>query len=386
MRRLRDLSPALATALLLGNSVTAAPAQDSFVNFETPHVHPLERSSGGLLLAVNTADAVLEVFDATGAEPVALAAVPVGYDPVSVRARTATEVWVVNHLSDSVSVVDLNSLNVVATLPTDDEPCDVVFAGSPERAFVSCSQANSVLVFDPLSLATAPTRIESEAEDPRALAVSPEGAKVYAAVFESGNAWLVGGIATLMIVLASVEAVRRAGRTYAGVRRDVFLSLLVAAASSMLFVTTLILHTDPWWTPRYLIPLLGMVLGNGLTGISLGLERCLAAFEEERPGIELWISAGARPWEAARPVASRSLKAGLIPILNAMSVAGMVTIPGMMTGQILGGTEPGMAARYQILVMFLIAGATVAGTTGVVLLAVRALFDERGRLLRSKPR
>jgi len=205
-------------------------------------------------------------------------------------------------------------------------------------------------------------------------------------VFESGNAWLVGGIATLMIVLASVEAVRRAGRTYAGVRRDVFLSLLVAAASSMLFVTTLILHTDPWWTPRYLIPLLGMVLGNGLTGISLGLERCLAAFEEERPGIELWISAGARPWEAARPVASRSLKAGLIPILNAMSVAGMVTIPGMMTGQILGGTEPGMAARYQILVMFLIAGATVAGTTGVVLLAVRALFDERGRLLRSTPR
>jgi len=194
MRRLRDLSPALATALLLGNSVTAAPAQDSFVNFETPHVHPLELTSGGLLLAVNTADAVLEVFDATGAEPVALAAVPVGYDPVSVRARTATEVWVVNHLSDSVSVVDLNSLNVVATLPTDDEPCDVVFAGSPERAFVSCSQANSVLVFDPLSLATAPTRIEIEAEDPRALAVSPDGAKVYAAIFESGNAsTLLGG-------------------------------------------------------------------------------------------------------------------------------------------------------------------------------------------------
>jgi putative ABC transport system permease protein len=202
-------------------------------------------------------------------------------------------------------------------------------------------------------------------------------------VFEAANPWLVGGICGLMTVLAAHEGVRRAGRSYRGARRDVFLSLLVAAAVTMVFATTLILHTDPWWTPRYLIPLLGMVLGNGLTGISLGLERCLSSFDEERPVLELWISSGAHPWEAARPTASKALRAGLIPILNAMSVAGMVTIPGMMTGQILGGTEPGMAARYQILVMFLIAGATAAGTTGVVLLAVRAMFDEGGRIRRS---
>lgn len=199
-------------------------------------------------------------------------------------------------------------------------------------------------------------------------------------VFQSGNPWLVGGIALLMIVLAAWEAVKRAGRHYAGIRRDVFLSLLVSAGLSMLFVTVSVLHVEPWWAPRYLIPLLGMVLGNGLTGISLGLERCLTSFHDDRRTVELWISLGARPWEAARPTAARSLRAGLIPILNSMSVAGMVTIPGMMTGQILGGTEPGMAARYQILVMFLIAGATAAGTTGVVLLAVRALFDSRGRL------
>ena len=201
-------------------------------------------------------------------------------------------------------------------------------------------------------------------------------------VFEAGNPWLVAGIALLMIVLASHEAVRRAGRSYRGVRRDVFLSLIFSAGLSMLFVTTLVLETDPWWTPRYLIPLLGMVLGNGLTGISLGLERCLSSFDEDRATVELWISSGARPWEAARPLAAKALRAGLVPILNSMSVAGMVTIPGMMTGQILGGTEPSLAARYQILVMFLIAGATAAGTTGVVLFSVRALFDEEGRLRR----
>jgi putative ABC transport system permease protein len=202
-------------------------------------------------------------------------------------------------------------------------------------------------------------------------------------VFEAGNVWLVVVMGTLMILMASYEAVKRAGRRYRGVHRDVFTSLLLSASASMLFVSLLVLQTDPWWAPRYLIPLLGMVLGNSLTGVSIGLERCLSSFDEDRPAIELWIAAGAHPWEAARPTAARSLRSGLIPILNAMSVAGMVTIPGMMTGQILGGTEPGMAARYQILVMFLIAGATAAGTTGVVLLAVRAMFDEGGRIKRS---
>jgi len=201
-------------------------------------------------------------------------------------------------------------------------------------------------------------------------------------VFESERLWLVLAIGLGMVVLASVEAVRRAGRSYPSVRRDAFLSLLLAAAVSLLFVTGLVLRVEPWWEPRYLIPLLGMVLGNSLTGVSLGLERCLASFEEERDAIELRLAAGAGTWEASRPTAAKALRAGLIPILNAMSVAGMVTIPGMMTGQILGGTEPGLAARYQILVMFLIAGATAAGTTGVVLFAVRARFDDQSRLLR----
>ncbi len=201
-------------------------------------------------------------------------------------------------------------------------------------------------------------------------------------VFDGERLWLVLAIGLGMVVLASVEAVRRAGRGYPGVRRDAFLSLLLAAAVSLLFVTGFVLQVEPWWTPRYLIPLLGMVLGNSLTGVSLGLERCLTSFEEERDAIELRLAAGAGTWEASRPTAAKALRAGLIPILNAMSVAGMVTIPGMMTGQILGGTEPGLAARYQILVMFLIASATAAGTTGVVLLAVRARFDAQSRLLR----
>ena len=189
----------LAALLPLAATALPASAQGDFVNWESPHVHPLDLTpNGARLLAVNTADDRLEVFDAQGADLVRLPAIPVGLDPVTVRARTNTEAWVVCHVSDSVAVVDLPSGRVLATLETDDEPADVVFAGTPQRAFVSCSQANSVLVFDPSDLSVAPTRIEIDAEEPRALAVSAAGDEVYAAVFESGNqSTILGGGSTM---------------------------------------------------------------------------------------------------------------------------------------------------------------------------------------------
>ena len=170
------------------------PEGSNFVNFETPHVHPLDRTPDGqTLLAVNTAANRIEVFAMGSGLPVAAGSVRVGLDPLTVRARTSTEAWVVNHISDTISIVDLTSMNVVATLKTADEPCDVVFAGSPQRAYVSCAQANAVQVFDPANLAAAPVTVPINGERPRALAVSPDGATVYVAIFESGNATTVLG-------------------------------------------------------------------------------------------------------------------------------------------------------------------------------------------------
>ena len=180
---------------------STAVAQSPFVNWESAHVHPLDLTPDGTkLLAVNTADARLLVYDVTGASLVLLSEIPVGVDPVSVRARSNTSAWVVNQVSDSVSVVDLLSGNVVATLRTADEPADVVFAGAPERAFVSCGGANKLLVFDPANLATAPTEIAILGDQPRALARSLDGTKVYVAIFESGNhSTVLGGGATMNI-------------------------------------------------------------------------------------------------------------------------------------------------------------------------------------------
>src|SRR6185436_15953868 len=151
-----------------------------------------------LLLAVNLPDDRLEVFSLASGSPVHAASIPVGLDPVSVRARSNTQAWVVNHVSDSVSIVDLQSGQVIQTLLTDDEPCDVVFAGSPLRAFVSCSQANTIDVFDPSQRGAPPLRVSIDGEDPRELALSPAGDKIYAAIFESGNRTTIipsGGVA-----------------------------------------------------------------------------------------------------------------------------------------------------------------------------------------------
>lgn len=175
---------ALAAAAGLATGVCA---QTGFTNWESPHVSPITLTpSGQTMLAVNTADARLEIFSLATGAPVRTLSIGVGLDPVSVRARSETEAWVVNHISDSVSIVDLVTGRVKQTLLTGDEPSDVVFANG--KAFVSLSQQNRVAVYDLGNLGAAPVLVTIQGEEPRALAVSADGSRVYVAIFESGNA------------------------------------------------------------------------------------------------------------------------------------------------------------------------------------------------------
>jgi len=205
-------------AALVACLTLALPAlaqEDPYYNFEAGHVRPLALSPNGqLLFAVNTPDGTLEIFDVLGNGNLEWAgAVQVGLEPVAVAARTNDEVWVVNHLSDSVSIVDLSGVKprVVRTLLVGDEPRDIVFAGSSgDRAFITTAHRGqntgnpdgdfdvegigradiwafhatalgSSLEGDPLSVITV------FADKPRALAVSNDGSRVYAAAFRSGN-------------------------------------------------------------------------------------------------------------------------------------------------------------------------------------------------------
>lgn len=161
----------------------------NFVNFEGAQTNPIRLSPDGTrLFAVNTPDARLSVFDlTTPSAPQLLSEIPVGIEPVSVNPRTNDEAWVVNQVSDSISIVSVATGVVVDTLQVKDEPADVVFAGTERKlAFVSVSRSNQVRVFDAASR-TEVARIALEGENPRALAVSPDGSRVYVAFALSGN-------------------------------------------------------------------------------------------------------------------------------------------------------------------------------------------------------
>jgi putative ABC transport system permease protein len=143
----------------------------------------------------------------------------------------------------------------------------------------------------------------------------------------------------------------------------------------------LVLRVRPWYDPRYFLPMLGMILGNSLNGIAIAIDRFNEELIVKRDAVDARLALGATRWEAARPSVVTAVRIGLIPIINSMMVVGIVNIPGMMTGQLLGGVAPMQAVRYQIVMMFFITATTTLGTIGVVILGYRKLFDHRHRFL-----
>ncbi|HEY6361080.1 MAG TPA: beta-propeller fold lactonase family protein [Vicinamibacterales bacterium] len=180
---------AVAVVIALPRSVTTVEGQSfEFTNFEGAQTNPLRLSPDGTrLFAVNTSNGSLSVFDISEpAFPVLRGEIPVGLEPVSVNPRSNDEAWVVNQVSDSVSVVSVSRGLVVDTLFTGDEPMDVVFAGE-NQAYVSVSRSNAIAVFDTDTRALI-RFLPVFGGNPRALAVSRDGTTVYAAFALSGNA------------------------------------------------------------------------------------------------------------------------------------------------------------------------------------------------------
>ncbi|HHZ88480.1 MAG TPA: iron export ABC transporter permease subunit FetB [Chromatiaceae bacterium] len=158
------------------------------------------------------------------------------------------------------------------------------------------------------------------------------------------------------------------------------LSMFVSSFSIALIALTTMIQVEPWYTPQYLIPLLGMLLGNTMNGIAISLDRLTHGVATQYREIEAQLALGHRWHHAITTLRRDSLRSGLIPIINAMTTAGIVSLPGMMTGQILGGSPPMEAAKYQILILFLIAAGSGFGSVTAVWLASRRLFDDRERL------
>lgn len=195
--------------------------------------------------------------------------------------------------------------------------------------------------------------------------------------------YLVAGLMLAMTLIAGAASVRRTQRRY----RGIWLNSLISMWASSWVITAIalvgIIRVDPW-VPQYAIPLLGMILGNTLNGISLGLDRLGEELDGKRDQVETLLALGATRWEAARMPIQQAVRTGMIPMINSMMVVGLVSLPGMMTGQLLAGVAPVQAVGYQIVILFLIAAGTALGTVSIVLLSYRQLFNRDHQFLASR--
>ena len=157
-------------------------------------------------------------------------------------------------------------------------------------------------------------------------------------------------------------------------------AVAVATFLTAILALTTAIRPQPWYDPRYAIPLAGIVLGSVLNGASLALDSLLGGVVRERSAIEAQLALGASFSQAMRGLIRGSVRRALLPIINQMSAAGVVTLPGIMTGQILAGMDPLEAAKYQILLIFLLAGGSGLAAVAVVYLAAMRLTDDRQRL------
>ena len=188
--------------------------------------------------------------------------------------------------------------------------------------------------------------------------------------------------AIVMVLFASRETIVRQKRRMQGLWRyglGTGCTLLAAGTVTMFSLLTQ-LRPEPWYHPRYALPLLGMILGNTMTGISLGLDVLTNGLVRERAAVEACLALGGTRYQALLPIIRDALRSGFMPTINGMAAIGLVSLPGMMTGQILAGVDPVGAVKYQLLIMFLIAGGTGLGTLAAVLGGGRLLTDHRHRL------
>ena len=205
---------------------------------------------------------------------------------------------------------------------------------------------------------------------------------VLEALFSSSGFYWIALMALVMLLVAGREVVARQDRRLKGwwafgIGTG---SMFVSSFAVTVLALTVVIGPEPWYAPQYAIPLLGMMLGNTMTGVSLALDRLNETVWRQRGVIENRLMLGQSWKKALEDIRRDAMRSGMMPSINAMAAAGIVSLPGMMTGQILAGSPPAVAVKYQILVMLIISVGTGFGALMAVSWGGRRLFDDRERL------
>lgn len=200
-------------------------------------------------------------------------------------------------------------------------------------------------------------------------------------IFALNNPLVVVGILLSMVTIAAIAARKRIDQKLKGILPILWGAILVSTLGVLLYVNLLIIQPPDWYAPQYVIPLAGIILGNAMNGASLAGERLVSTLKQQYLEVETHLSLGATPEQAISSYRSQAVRTALIPTLNQMLMVGIVTLPGMITGQMLSGVDPLNAASYQILVMFMVALANLLTSLLVTYGLSQRFFNSQGQLL-----
>lgn len=203
-------------------------------------------------------------------------------------------------------------------------------------------------------------------------------------VFKSQSILVFALVITSMILVGSQTSMSRIQLRYSGLWLDCFFSLGINSLFVLLYALVFVIRPSSGYRPQEMIPLAGMLIGNSLSGITLSLDQFTSQLHHRREEVETWLSYGATRWEAVQDLIRDSVRTGMTPILSSMSVAGIVSLPGALTGQLLAGEDPSRAVRYQIIILFLLLCVTFLGSISVILFAFRRLMSRNHQVIELK--
>ena len=193
-------------------------------------------------------------------------------------------------------------------------------------------------------------------------------------VIRSNSVWMVFALMAVMLVAAVQIVMSRARGIPKGLAGPIFLSLVITMLLMLALVTELIVRPHPWYAPQLVVPLTGMLLGNTVSALAVGLSRFFESMRERRDEVDTLLALGATTWEASRPSVVSSIRLGLMPTTASLASAGIVTVPGMMAGQIIAGGNPVDAAKYQFMVLASIAALTLIADSIIMLIVYKRCF------------
>jgi len=201
-------------------------------------------------------------------------------------------------------------------------------------------------------------------------------------IFQKPNPWVTLGIILLMEAFAIHTVIHKFQRVLSfKFKRVIVLSLALGTLSCLLYFLLVVVRIHPWYDPQYFIPIAGMLIGNSMTGISLGVKSLLEGMTIQRALVEEALILGATPQAATKSIINTTFDAAILPTINSMMGMGIIFLPGMMTGQILSGVSPLTAISYQIAIMFGILGSVALSVILTLQWGYKTFFNKEDQLL-----